>query len=150
MIKYPIETRATTLVYFNESSLFRKLNGIRMSMNAVIQKFRSTKNGTSSALSLKPLMTPGIRSPMMIRYETPTPKHLMAMAASNNTAAFGYVICEREKNDEVPRSKYLAHLDCRYKPKPDVRPHHMIRMTPSMIPKCDIAAGITSVPAPIT
>jgi hypothetical protein len=36
-------------------------------MKTVIQKCRSTRNGTASAPSWNPLITPGIRSPMMIR-----------------------------------------------------------------------------------
>jgi hypothetical protein len=41
----------------------------------------------------------------MIMYETPTPKHLMAMAPSNTTAALGYVICESAKKEDVPLSR---------------------------------------------
>src|SRR3569833_2781282 len=104
MIRYTMETRATTLVYLSESRRRRKARGMMTSMNAVIQKLRSTKKGTWSALLSNPFMTPGIRSPMMIMYDTPTPKHLTAMAASNTTAAYGYVICERAKKDEEPRS----------------------------------------------
>lgn len=82
-------------------------------MNTVIQKWRSTKNGVSSALLLMPRTTPGIKSPIMMRYEIPTPKHLMAIAASKKTAADGYVIFERAKKEEVPGSRYLAQRDCR-------------------------------------
>lgn len=62
-----MEMSAITLVYLSESSLLKKLRGMMMSINAVIQKLRSTRKGTWSAASLKPLMTPGIRSPMMIK-----------------------------------------------------------------------------------
>lgn len=77
------------LVYLRESNLRKKLKGIITSIKAVIQKCLSTKKGVASALELNPLITPGIKSPMIIRYDTPTPKHLTAMAASNITAAFG-------------------------------------------------------------
>lgn len=112
-MRYPIETRAIKLVYLSESSRLKKPKGMMMSMKAVIQKCRSTKNGTSSAFGLKPLTTPGIKSPMMIMYETPTPKHFIAIAASNMTAALGYVSCESAKKDELPLSRYRAQRACR-------------------------------------
>jgi len=74
----------------------------------------------------------------------------MAIAASNMTAALGYVICERAKKDEVPRSRYRAHLVCRYKPNDAHAADHMITTDPRRIPICDIARGIANVPAPIT
>src|SRR6266566_515301 len=101
-IRYPMDTSATTLVYFNESNLLKNAKGMMASMKAVTQKCRSTRKGISSALLSNPRMTPGIRSPIIIRYDTPTPKHLIAMAASNTTAAFGYVICESAKKDDDP------------------------------------------------
>jgi hypothetical protein len=87
---------------------------------------------------------------MMIMYDTPTPKHLIAIAASNTTAAFGYVICESAKKEDVPLSRYRAQRAWRYNPKAEVSPHHRIRRTPSMIPKWDMAEGMASVPAPMT
>lgn len=138
------------LVYFKESRRLKKLSGMMTSMKTVIQKLRSIRKGTSAALPSKPSTTPGIRSPMMIIYDTPTPKHLIAIAASNMTAAFGYVIWERAKKEDDPRSRYRAHRDWRYKPKADVNPDQSMTMIPSRIPKCDIAEGIANVPAPIT
>lgn len=119
-------------------------------MKAVIQKCLSTKNGAppSSTLDEKPLTTPGIKSPIIMRYETPTPKHLIMIAPSNTTAAVGYVIWLRAKNDEFPRSKYRAHLVCKYSPNPLVRPAHIMTITPSVIPIFDMACGMASTPAP--
>lgn len=116
----------------------------------VIQNLRSARNANPADSLPKYSATPGIRSPMMIMYETPTPKHLMAIAASKTTAAFGYVIWDSAKNEDDPLSMYLEHRDWRYSPKADVSPHQTIRMTPSVRPKWDIADGIASVPAPIT
>lgn len=108
-----MEMSAMTLVYLSESNLLKKLNGMITSINAVIQKCRSTRNGFMSAFAMNPLITPGIKSPIIMRYETPTPKHFTAIAASNMTAALGYVSCDKAKKDELPRSRYRAHRDCR-------------------------------------
>ena len=74
----------------------------------------------------------------------------MAIAASNMTAALGYVICDKAKKDDVPCSRYRAHRDWRYNPKAAVEPDHKMTSVPNKIPICDIANGIASVPAPIT
>src|SRR5256885_374743 len=71
------------------------------------------------------------------------------MAASNITAAFGYVIWLRAKKLEDPLSRYLAHLVCRYNPKPAVTPDHRMTIVPSNIPICDIARGMARTPAPM-
>lgn len=106
-------TRAMILVYLSESRRRRKLRGMMTSINTVIQKFRSIRYGIDAALLSKPSTTPGIKSPMMIMYDTPTPKHLIAIAASKITAALGYVSCDRAKKDDEPRSRYRAHRDWR-------------------------------------
>lgn len=62
-----MEMSAITLVYLSESSRLKKPKGMITSMNAVIQKWRSTRNGTWSAFGLNPLTTPGIKSPIMIK-----------------------------------------------------------------------------------
>ena len=66
------------------------------------------------------------------------------------TAAFGYVICDKAKKDEVPRSRYRAHRDWRYNPKAAVVPAHNITNVPSNMPIWDIDRGIANVPAPTT
>jgi hypothetical protein len=79
-----MDINAMTLVYFKESKRRRNERGITTSlavsvirtcqiqsrdayMKQVTQKCLSTRNGMASAPSLNPLITPGIRSPIIIR-----------------------------------------------------------------------------------
>lgn len=78
-----MEKRAIMLVYLSESKRRRKDKGMTTSldmlahgsvvrlygayMNAVIQNCLSNKNTMCAAPGAKPLTTPGIKSPMMIR-----------------------------------------------------------------------------------
>jgi hypothetical protein len=70
------------------------------------------------------------------------------ITSMNAAAAFGYVIWLSAKKLEDPLSRYLAHLVCRYSPKPAVAPAHSMTIVPSTIPICDIANGIARTPAP--
>lgn len=82
--RYPIDTKATKLVYFKESSRRRYESGMmnnlcssarstsfqaqdQTHMNAVIQKRRSTKKALSGGPPKNASTTPGMRSPMMMR-----------------------------------------------------------------------------------
>jgi hypothetical protein len=83
--RYPKANKATIDVYFNESSRRKKDNGIITSlrtvsheyqksyMKAVIQNCRSKRKGIDFADGKILPTTWGIKSPMMIRYETATP-----------------------------------------------------------------------------
>lgn len=63
-----------------------------------------------------------------------TPKHLMAMAASKNTAAFGKVSWATAKNDARLCGVFVAHRDKRYSPKTATEPENRQVMIPGSIP----------------
>lgn len=117
-------------------------------MKAVTQNCRSIQIPVASPT--KPCTTNGIRFPMMMRYDTPTPKHFMTIAPSNTTEAFGYVNWDKVKNDAFPLSIYLAHRDWRYKPNPLVNPQSKIVKIPRVTPNLASDAGMARTPAPIT
>ena len=71
-------------------------------------------------------------SEALMRWEG-VPKHLIAIAASNITAAFGYVSWLSAKKLADPRSTYFEHLACRYNPKPAVRPENTTTTTDAML-----------------
>lgn len=62
-------------------------------------------------LPKKDVITSGIRSPMIIRYEIETPKHLMAIAASKRMARLGQVSLEMAKKEAWRPSVWAAALD---------------------------------------
>lgn len=67
------------------------------------------------------------------------PKHLIAIAVSKITAAFGYVNWLNEKKLAVPLSRYLAHRAWRYSPNPLMKPENTMTNTPKVIPNLAIA-----------
>jgi hypothetical protein len=89
--RYPKANKATIEVYFNESSRRRKDNGIMTSlatvslenhtwsyMKAVIQNCRSKRNGIDFADGKILPTTWGIKSPIIIKYDTATPRTVLA------------------------------------------------------------------------
>lgn len=63
-----------------------------------------------------------------------TPKHLMAIAASNHTEAVGNVNCETAKNDDCLYGAFAAHRESRYRPKAAVDAENTHVSTPGIIP----------------
>jgi hypothetical protein len=63
-----------------------------------------------------------------------TPKHLIAIAASKNMAAWGNVSCVTAKKELRLCGAYLADSESRYRPKPPVQPENMHVMIPGMTP----------------
>lgn len=86
-------------------------------------------------------MTCGIKSPIIIKYDTATPKHLIAIAKSNKIATLGHVSLDIAKNDASRPSVRAAHLDKKYKPVPDANAEKNIKKIPGMIPTDAIADG---------
>jgi len=75
---------------------------------------------------------------------TETPKHLIAIAASKNTAAFGNVSCAIAKNDARRCGAFTAQSDKRYKPKAATEPENIQVSTPGIIPDDAIAYSKTA------
>lgn len=167
--RYDNASNAITEVYFNESKRLKNDNGMITSLiisrtqkhqyiNEVIQNCLSSKNGIDFDPGKILPTTCGIKSPMIIRYDTATPtlinthnynsgeipKHFIEMAPSKITAAPGYVRFDTAKNDECPRSILNAHRDRKYNPIPDVRPANTMTQTPANTPIDDMAAGIAT------
>jgi hypothetical protein len=69
-----------------------------------------------------------------IAHLTETPKHLMAIAASKNTAALGYVSSATAKNDDRLWGVLLAERDNRYSPNAEAPPENIQVSMPGMIP----------------
>ena len=93
-----------------------------INIKMVIQSRRSI-NIEYSLINLSPkeaLITCGIKSPMMIKYETATPKHFMAIALSNNKAAVGYVNFDTAKNEDLRPFVCVAQRDRKYNPSAEV------------------------------
>lgn len=63
-----------------------------------------------------------------------TPKHLIAMAASKNTAASGYVSSATAKNDDRLCGVLVAARDSKYKPNAEAPPDDIQVSTPGRIP----------------
>lgn len=63
-----------------------------------------------------------------------TPKHLMAIAASKNTAAFGKVISATAKKEERLCGVFAAHRERRYNPKAAMPPERTQVIIPGRIP----------------
>lgn len=73
-----------------------------------------------------------------------TPKHLTAIAASKNTAAFGNVSCATAKKDERRWGALAAHKDKRYKPKAATDPEKRQVIMPGNKPAEAIAYDVRS------
>ena len=109
----------------------------------VIQSRRSI-NIEYSLINLSPkeaLITCGIKSPIMIKYETATPKHFMAIALSNNKAADGYVNFDTEKNEDLRPLVCVALRDNKYNPIPEVMAAKITIILPNKSPTDAMAAG---------
>ena len=83
----------------------------------------------------------------MTRYDTETPKHLMAIAKSKKTAADGYVILEHAKKEDW-RPARAATCVSNSKPKAEAEADNRIIKTPNPSPTPANAAGIASIPDP--
>lgn len=68
-----------------------------------------------------------------------TPKHLMAIAASKNTAARGYVNCATAKKEAPRCGVFLAATDKRYRPNAATDPEKIHVNIPGIIPADAIA-----------
>lgn len=77
----------------------------------------------------------------MIKYETATPKHFIAIAKSNKTATLGHVSLDIAKKDASRPSVRAAHLDKKYNPVPDASAEKKIKKIPGIIPTEAIAEG---------
>lgn len=77
----------------------------------------------------------------MIKYDTATPKHLIAIAKSNNTATFGHVNLDIAKKEAFRPSVRAAHRDRKYNPVPDAHAENKIKRNPGKIPTDAIAEG---------
>jgi hypothetical protein len=64
-----------------------------------------------------------------------TPKHLIAMAASKRTAAFGKVSCAIAKNEARRCGVFTAQRDRRYSPKAATPPERLQVSMPGIIPE---------------
>ena len=87
------------------------------------------------------LITCGIKSPIIIKYETATPKHFMAIALSNNNAADGYVNFDTAKNEDLRPLVCEAPRDNKYNPIPEVIAAKIIIILPNKSPTDATAAG---------
>lgn len=90
----------------------------------------------------------GIRSPTTIIYDTPTPKHLIAIAASNNIEDAGFTTCANEKNDTFFKGPYLAIRDCNRRPIIEHSPQNSSINIAGTRPNGLKAYGIARIPAP--
>lgn len=63
-----------------------------------------------------------------------TPKHLIAIAASKNTAAFGNVICETAKKDALRWGALAAQRVRRYRPNTATDPEKTQVIIPGIMP----------------
>ena len=63
-----------------------------------------------------------------------TPKHLVAMAASKNTAALGYVSSATAKKDDRLWGALVAARDNKYSPNAAAPPENIQVSTPGMMP----------------
>jgi hypothetical protein len=68
-----------------------------------------------------------------------TPKHLIAMARSRNTAACGNVRFARAKNDARRWGAFLAETDNKYRPKAPRNPQSAQVSIPGRMPDDAIA-----------
>lgn len=68
------------------------------------------------------------------RHLMETPKHLVAIAASKNTAAFGNVSWAIVKKEARRCGAFVAHRDKRYKPNPPTDPENMQVIMPGIRP----------------
>jgi hypothetical protein len=76
---------------------------------------------------------------MLTTYLIETPKHLIAMAASKNTAAWGKVSFAMAKKDARLCGALVAASDSKYSPKAATEPEKTQVITPGMIPADAIA-----------
>lgn len=72
-----------------------------------------------------------------------TPKHLIAIARSNNTAALGNVISEMAKNEACRLGAWGAQRDRRYKPKAATQPEKIHVIIPGITPDDAIAYSLS-------
>jgi hypothetical protein len=72
-------------------------------------------------------------------YLIETPKHLVAIAASKNTAARGNVSSAIAKKDARRCGAFVAASDSRYRPKAATDPENMQVIIPGIIPAEAIA-----------
>jgi hypothetical protein len=77
----------------------------------------------------------------MMRYDTATPKHFIAIARSNKIATLGHVSLDIAKKDASRPSVRAAHLDKKYKPVPEASAEKNIKKMPGIIPTEAIAEG---------
>jgi hypothetical protein len=70
----------------------------------------------------------------IITYLIETPKHFIAIATSNQTAALGNVICEMAKKDARLGGALVAQRDRKYRPKAAINPENTHVRIPGMIP----------------
>jgi hypothetical protein len=146
-----------TLVYFKESSRRRNDRGITTNLSCRLAK-NKTQNYTKGNLhkhSHPKVSIDKKRNGISALVEPPhNTWHEISnddQVADPNAKAFDSN-CSVEKDrcvgicdlrqEEVPRSRYRAHLDCKYSPKAAVVPDHRITMVPRVMPICDIANGI--------
>ena len=73
------------------------------------------------------------------RHLIETPKHLIAIAASKNTAALGYASCETVKNDARRCGAFVAQRERRYRPNEAMQPENTQVIIPGIIPPEAIA-----------
>ena len=79
-------------------------------------------------------LTPEIAATARIAHLIETPKHLIAIAASKNMAALGYVSSATAKNDDRLWGVLLAARDNKYNPNAEVPPENIQVSTPGMTP----------------
>lgn len=79
-------------------------------------------------------MIPKLIATTRITHLMETPKHLMAIAASKNMAALGYVSSATAKNDDRLWGIFVAARDNKYSPNAEAPPENMQVNTPGMIP----------------
>jgi hypothetical protein len=100
----------------------------------IVTQNNLVRNILSASIEGKnPAITFGSKSPQMIRYEIPTPKHLTAIAKSIIIAAFGYVIFEQRKKLDF-RPTFFATLERSSKPIPEKKAHRNTRNIPNPRP----------------
>ena len=68
-----------------------------------------------------------------------TPKHLITMAVSKNTAALGKVICDTAKKDERRCGAFAAHLERKNRPRAAIAPDDKHVSIPGITPALAIA-----------
>ena len=108
MHRYTTEEMASIDAYLREFRFLIKHKGDTMhSITTVMLKFLFTRIEWS--VNVDKIW--GITSPTTIMYETPTPKHLMAIAKSKMTLSFGFVTCVNAKNDAFLSGTYFVTFD---------------------------------------